>query len=201
MSDAQTPPRDPRQQWLPEVGHPPDAAAAARAEAAIEAAQRDARLLSEHDLVRERRPVYVLDTAAAAKRKGGAERMARLRERQRAADQAEGVVRVAARLPRELAAQIEAAGGLTTWLAAKPPASVTAPAPAPEVRVERVEVPVEVVREVPVEVVREVVREVPAKLSRDQARWLAMGRQVDSLRGWRRSVVRAVLPPAPAPKK
>lgn len=92
--------------------------------------RRDERLRDEFALVRERRPVYVLDTKEAAKRKGSAERMDRMRKRK-----AEAGLTTMTNVPATLADQVKTAGGWEQWLqarqqAAQPPAP--APTPAPE---------------------------------------------------------------------
>lgn len=186
---ADQPPLDPRQQCLPGVDQPSEAAAAAIE--AIDVARRDAELQREHDLVRVRAPVYVLDQEAARRRSGSAERMARKRARDRQADEAAGLAQVSAKVPHDLAAKIEAAGGLSAWLETNRPAPVQAE-PRVEIR--------EVVREVRVEVPgpeRIVEKPVPVKLSGTNADAYRMGKRIEAARGWRRRVLLALLPPAP----
>lgn len=153
------------------------------ADEAIATAQRDAMLRDQHALVRERRPVFVLDETLAVARKGSAERMARKRQRDAERAAAAGVVRLAAELPAPLAAEIESAGGLAQWIAARPPATL----PAAEPVIERVEVPG------PERIVETRV-EVPAKLGAADQRRLQIGQAVERLSGWRARLVRWLLP-------
>jgi hypothetical protein len=129
-------------------------------------ARRDERLRDEFSLVPETRRVYVLDAGEAKKKKGSADRMARLREKQTAA----GLVQTTA--PADVVAKVKEVGGWPQFLALagekKEDFSVTGSGGGAVV-IERVEVPVEVIREVfvdrvvekmvEVEVIKEVVTE------------------------------------------
>lgn len=144
----------------------PTAQAAAAADDAIDTARRDA-VLRDAGLIRERRPVYIADETAPPK-KGSAQRMARLRERRRAA----GLTPV--EVPAEVLARVQQLGGwqqvqraLEQPTAPPAPAPVAIPAPAPA--------------------------PAAARLSDSQAQALRLGLAVQRTRGWRRLAVRALL--------
>ena len=152
----------------------------------------------ELGLVRERRPVFVLDPKEAEERGGSADRMAKLRNKQAAAG-----LRPAA-VPVALLAEVKEAGGWEAWeakkTAAPAPEPVIVQVPGPErVVIEKVEVPgpervVVEKMEVPGPervVVQKV--EVPVQLGNRDMYSLMLGRQVEKLTGWRRSMARFVL--------
>jgi len=158
----------------------------------------------ELGLVRERRPVFVLDPKEAKERGGSADRMAKLRNKQAAAG-----LRPAA-VPVALLAEVKEAGGWEAWQAKQTAPPVQEPTivevPGPErVIIQTVEVPgperilekkVEVRVEVPGPerlITVEKTVEVHAKV--EQRDWDAMllGRKVRALKGWRATVVRWLL--------
>jgi hypothetical protein len=143
--------------------------------------RRDDRLRTEFDLVRERRPVYVLDTTEAKKRTDNAQRVAKFREKQANA----GLISAA--VPAELLAMVKVAGGWDAWVAAQK--AVVVP-PVKEAKVD----PVKEVLVVPaVEVNRprvpEVVTPVVQKPSAQDVELRQIARKVQVLKGWRRKLV------------
>lgn len=151
----------------------------------------------ELGLVRERRPVFVLDPKEAKERGGSADRMAKLRNKQAAAG-----LRPAA-VPVALLAEVKEAGGWEAWgakkTAAPAPEPVIVQVPGPErVVIEKVEVPGPervVVEKVEVPgpervVVQKV--EVHVQLGNRDMYSLMLGRQVEKLTGWRRATARFV---------
>jgi hypothetical protein len=143
--------------------------------------RREDRLRTEFDLVRERRPVYVLDTNEAKKRTGNAERVAKFREKQAQA----GLVPTA--VPAELLAAVKTAGGWEAWAKAQK-AAVAAPAkevPAAPVKEVLVAPAVEVKRPKQPETVAPVVQ----KPSPEESKTREIGRKVQTLKGWRRRIV------------
>ena len=151
----------------------------------------------ELGLVRERRPVFVLDPKEAEERGGSADRMAKLRNKQAAAG-----LRPAA-VPVALLAEVKEAGGWEAWeakkTAAPAPEPVIVQVPGPErVVIEKVEVPGPervVVEKVEVPgpervVVQKV--EVHVQLGNRDMYSLMLGRQVEKLTGWRRATARFV---------
>lgn len=148
-------------------------------------------LAREHGLV----PVkaFVKDPDAAKKRTGAADRMAKMRERQKEA----GLVSTA--IPADAAAAIKEKGW-QAWLDAQrsaPPREVE--------RVIEVEKPVEVIKEttkevlkverveVPVEKRVEIIKEVPAKLQPEQLEALTLGRKVKQATGFKRWMLERLL--------
>lgn len=174
---------------------PVSAEAADQADEAIAAAQRDAALRDQHSLIRERRPVYVLDVVEARRRTGSAERMARKRQRDAERAAAAGVVRIAGEVPAQLAAEIQRAGGLSAWLAARSTSvAVAVPAPTPIVGTEQPATPPEEVSGEAARIVeRRVEVPVPAPLDAADQRRLRVGRAVEAVTGWKRMVVRVLV--------
>ena len=132
----------------------------------------DARLREEHSLIPIR--AYVRDPTAAKKKSATAERVAKMRER----DKEAGLVMT--KIPATVAQSIKDAGGdFSVWLEQQ---RVTAPAPTPT--------PTPVPEAVaPVERVVEKIVQVPAKLSEEDAKALRIGKRVQDLAGWREAVV------------
>lgn len=184
---------------------PADQAAADNVHDLVEP-RRDERLADEFDLVRLRAPVYVLDQAAARKRSKGAERVARHRERQAAA----GLVPTTA--PADLVEQVKAAGGWPAWQQAQAKAAAeaaarTAPKPAPvppapppappvlppDVEAQMRQMGFEQWLDVYVEHYLANLPPPEPQLSPKDKQRIELGRRVAHLKGWRRTVVYALL--------
>lgn len=134
-------------------------------------AREDLHLAQEHSLIKVH--AYVVDKEKAKQRSKSknAERVARFREKQKAA----GIAQIT--VPSTVAEAVKAAGGFSAWLVEQ--GGFVGPLP-----------PVEVVREVEVPV--EVVREVPRAHSVEEVAVMELGRAVAGLSGWRRALVRLI---------
>lgn len=163
--------------------------------AVIEQAYEDAHLAQEHQLVAVR--AYIKDAVSAKEKTGNALRQAKYSEKLKAA----GLVK--AHIPAEVASEIKVVGSFETWLEAQK-ASAVAPVekvvtvPGPE-RIVEVPGPERIVyRDVPVpgpERVIEVEKivQVPTPPTEKGLYFRALGKRVDSLVGWRRALVMALI--------
>lgn len=149
----------------------------------IKQATEDAHLAAEHKLVAVR--AYILDEDKADKLTNNAERQKRFLEKKKESGETKAFVPVA------VAEAIKEKGGFQAWLESEKVAPVVVeklvPVPGPERIVEQI-------KEVPgPERVVEVIKEVPAKLTAEDGRLIGLGRSVESLSGWRRALVNALL--------
>lgn len=160
--------------------------------AVIEQATEDAHLASEHSLIAVR--AYIKDESKAAKKTKNAERQKRFAEKQAEAGlkkafipaevadalKQEDAGLVVAAVPVEIAEAVKAAGGdMRAWAA-----KLTQATPANVPQVVEVEKRVEVEKLVEVEKVVEVEK----ALTEPQKRRMEVGRRVEKLAGWRRSL-------------
>lgn len=104
--------------------------------------RREDRLRDEFALVRVKAPVYIEDKKEAQKRKGSAERMAKMRERQ--AEKGLKTVPV----PSVIADEVKAKGGWDEWLKSKTAPAPVAPEPPKPSAPEPSPVPSEVIQQI-----------------------------------------------------
>jgi hypothetical protein len=133
----------------------------------------------ELGLVRERRPVFVFDAGEAKKRGGSAERMAKMR-----AKQSEAGLRPAP-VPAAILDAVKAVGGWEKWQAQIANAAIP-PAPKPIEKIVEVPGP-------PGPPVPGPERLVQAKISGRDLEFLSLGKAVQQLTGWRRTLANFAL--------
>lgn len=130
----------------------------------------DAILRDQHSLI----PIkaYMRDPKAAKKKSATAERVARMRER----DKEAGLVMT--KIPASVAQSIKEAGGdFNVWLdQQRVTAQPSTPTPVPQAAA-------------PIERVVEKTVQVPAKLSEEDAKALSLGKRVQRLTGWRKAIL------------
>lgn len=158
----------------PDVPPPaPPAEALPEASSPANDPDQDAHLAAEFSLVRVRAPVYIQNPKEAAQKTANANRVAKHR-----AKLAEQNMKPTA-VPSALLDEVKTAGGWDKWK------ETQKPAPA-EPKIERVEIPGP---ERIVEVEKIVEKKMPVELGNRDKESIRLGRAVQNLTGWRKSLV------------